>query len=275
MYESDDKRNRNRTSYRHNSHHRHHHHNDVGNVNDSWFGWTFGFFFFFVIFVFIFWSISYYPANHHGNYTGHYHHSYAYTSADPFVFKRSIQTPSHNAKGCGDWLPNVEQWDRQLAQCTPKFPTPLPFVGELVDDTIDPCKGSFYTSMCGIWDANKHGVDRLFSYGFHNNQQKTEQAIKTAPPGTPIHALYRSCLNQNKYTTVKESEIQLVHLKNMIVEPIRTHADLAIAFGRLTKQGYTMPFGFTIEKDPFSPDEIPLIGWDGFHGLKTSGQEEM
>lgn len=149
--------------------------------------------------------------------------------------------------------------------CRPKIKTPLAFDSALMNHSIPACD-SFYGSMCGRWVADHTNEDRAFTYGYRRNKQTVQRLIESVEP---LKNFYTSCVNRKQNSA--ESAIELRHVLEHILAPVRSYADLPVAFARLAKLGYTSPFTLIIDRHPRDPLRLPLLAYDdGFDHLNAT-----
>ncbi len=152
-----------------------------------------------------------------------------------------------------------ESFDPIANMCVASFRAPLAFDASIMDARYDTCN-DFYHNMCGKWIAqhNQSNTHRLFTAAYYHNLGLLKRIVTVGD--SPIVRFYRSCLQ----TPRQESILEYRHVLEKIAAPIRSHADLPTAFGRLMRYGYTSPFGLEIVRDPNSTRVLPIFFPDNF-----------
>lgn len=158
-----------------------------------------------------------------------------------------------------------ESWDPVLELCAPLFRAPLALDATIMNTTMHTCD-SFYGSMCGRYMASHLNENRAFSYGWRRIRARMRLMVANATnaPVGPAQAMYRACLARGSPASQKESRLEFRHLVEHVVTPIRSHADLPTALGRLARMGYTGPFALSMERHPLEPRVLPFWSPDGF-----------
>ena len=156
-----------------------------------------------------------------------------------------------------------ETWDPVLLLCAPSFRAPLALDATIMNTTVRPCD-SFYTSMCGRFIDSHTNENRAFSYGWRRVRARMRLLLGGDAAPAPAAAMYRACLARGSPPSVRESRLEFHHLVEYAVNPVRSHADLPTAFGRLARMGYTGPFALSMERHPLEPRVLPFLSPDGF-----------
>jgi len=158
-----------------------------------------------------------------------------------------------------------ELFDDQLSMCAPIINTPIPILDSMVDHGVSRCH-SFYHHMCGNWIKNHTNEDRAFTYVYVKNQKEAAKLIQDTASG-PVYKFYRSCLDTLVYKQHRQqTNRQIQHVTEYILDALQTHADLPVVFARLAKYGYNGVFSITIEPHPTEPRMIPLFRPDTVPG---------
>lgn len=160
-----------------------------------------------------------------------------------------------------------ETFDPIAQMCTASFRAPLAFDGSIMDPRVDVCS-DFYGHMCGKWIAQHQGANmhRLFTSAHYHNEGVVKRLVagEASQAGhastSAVTRFYQSCLHTPRQETILEYK----HVMEKIATPIRSHADLPVAFGRLMRYGYTGPFGLEIVRDPNSTRVLPVFYPDNF-----------
>lgn len=195
----------------------------------------------------------------------YHHHQYpvmAGNGTPPTFYMKHASRRQHSRASCTVG----EQWDPQLSLCSPQFKAPLALDATIMNATIRPCD-SFYTSMCGRFIDSHTNENRAFSYGWRRTRARLALLLgpnSTSPKAQSAQAFYQACLRRGLPGSQKEAAIEFAHLRDWIVNPVRTHADLSVAFGRLARLGYTGPFALSMERHPLEPRVLPFWSPDGF-----------
>lgn len=202
-------------------------------------GWWFLWLLVFSIFLLLVFTFSY-PRD----YNYHYYHPHAL---------------SYSAvRGSGDCTLG-EHYDAQLRLCAPDNG---PVIKEMYDNTIPPCQ-SFYHHTCGAWIQNHTNEDRSFTYVYRKNKRQVQEIITTPDQDSAPYLFYRSCIDtlvHGMHRSATLSEIE--YLREMILEPLVSLADLPVTFGKMAQYGFTIPFRLEIESHPTEPKMIPLLQKD-------------
>jgi hypothetical protein len=180
------------------------------------------------------------------------------TEGQPFVFRLRRFQPSAK-RGRPQLCTTGEAWNYTLGMCEPS-PTDG-FDPVLIDPARSPCK-SFFNSSCGIWNSRHTNEDRTFSYSFHRTKHVLDGIVKSAPAGNPLSEFFQSCLVMHH---PDEYQVEIKHLLDVILAPVKSYADLPQAFGHLAALGYLTPFTLSIERHPTEPKLVPLLTADQFH----------
>ena len=154
--------------------------------------------------------------------------------------------------------------------CGPTFHSPSAFDDTIMDGSVAACDSPF-RAACGRWLDTHTDEDRLFSYSVHRIRTDVERIVTNATGNSPLFRFYSSCLDASRNHYNHEAEIEYRHIMDQLIGELKTYADLPTVFGRMARQGYTIPFQFSIERDPYSTRVIPYIGWDGYDNF-TLGQ---
>lgn len=184
------------------------------------------------------------------------HHTHEY-------YRKSLQRDNFRirSKNCKQ----SEVFDRDLEMCAPLTVTPVPINLELIDHTVRACD-SFYRHMTGVWVRTHENENRGFGYVYRKNLKEVDAIVKDYKSG-PIYDFYRSCLDTLVHGGhARESRDQIAHLTEQIVNAVRTHADLPIAFARLLKHGFHSPFTLTIVSNPTKSEMMPFFAYDTIPG---------
>jgi predicted metalloendopeptidase len=129
--------------------------------------------------------------------------------------------------------------------------------------------------MCGRFMSSHTNENRAFSYGWRRIRARIRLLLSTPPADQkkraaaadvlgPAPAMYQACLGRGSPASQRESRIEFHHLVEHVVTPIRSHADLPTALGRLARMGYTGPFALSMERHPLEPRILPFWSPDGF-----------
>ena len=154
--------------------------------------------------------------------------------------------------------------------CRLKQRYPLAAETEILDQRVSPCD-SFYRYACGKW-LEQHSTepeDRAFTAAHLENQRALKPIIAST-------AFYKSCVDtlvNEKHS--KETIMEARHVRSRFLEDFLSLADIPSLFGRLTKDGYTIPFVLTIEKDPTGPTMIPFIRYDSHYHNVPGGLHQL
>ncbi len=170
-----------------------------------------------------------------------------------------------------------EVYDSEVGMCAPIFKAPLALESSIMDTVHHTPCSSMYGYMCGKWIDQHTNENRAFTYAYMKNQARLRGLIASpAQPGSggtssPYGALrrfYTSCLSP----VLKETQLEWKHLIEVISAPVRVHADLPAAFGRLARYGFTAPFVLSIERHPTRNATIPLFASDNFPATLDEGR---
>ena len=206
-----------------------------------------------------FWGAPYYH---------HHHHPAAAApttaNAEPnpgYYMKHQRNGRQHAPEHCSAG----ETWDAEVELCGPTLRTPLALEPAIMNNSMAPCV-SFYESMCGKYIATHTNENRAFTYGWRRTRQRLRRLIVngTATTTTPGGAFYQACMRRGSPAAAKEALLEYQHVLHVILGPVRTHADLPSAFGKLARYGYTGPFALSIERHPLEARVLPFMTPDGF-----------
>ena len=158
-----------------------------------------------------------------------------------------------------------EVYSKDLEMCAPVIYTPVPINWDLMDRTVKSCD-SFYQHMSGLWIKNHQNENRGFGFVYRKNM-KNVHAIVNDPKSGPVYDFYRSCLDTLVHRGhQQESRQQLIHFNRQIVDEVRTHSDLAVAFAKLMKHGFHAPFAINIVTNPIKPEMVPMLSYNSIPG---------
>jgi endothelin-converting enzyme/putative endopeptidase len=241
-------------------HHRHKHHHHYHHRESSCWFWGFFVFFFLII---VGWLIAsfFYPWNQPVIVE---EDPDRFNSSNSFVFRKRHNFAAKRTKRTQ--CKTSEVWDSTLEMCAPIFNTPTAFSTAIMNQSMPVCT-SFFGNVCGTWNKEHTNEDRTFSYAYHRNQKLLQKIIESSPATDPIAQFYASCKSVNTPTQVKERQIELKHVLEVVLGDLNTYGDLPAVFGRLARYGYTSPFVFSIERHPTEARMIPFIAWDGFRNI--------
>lgn len=203
-------------------------------------------------------------------YNGHHHHpllTNINSSSSPpspgYYMKHQKSQRRHQRGQC-----NVmgEVWDAEVSLCAPVHHLPLALDPSIMNTSLKVCD-SFYDSMCGRYITSHTNENRAFSYGWRRTRERLRQMIATSNTSALNEAgslFYRACLSRGGPASIREALLEYKHLLEFIVGPIRSHADIPSALGKMARYGYTSPFAISMERHPLEPRILPFWSPDGF-----------
>lgn len=199
-------------------------------------------------------------------YHHHVHNVPAATEVNPGYYmkhQRTAHRRKHSTRSCTVG----ETWDAEVGLCAPTAHIPLALDAGIMNTTTKACD-SFYGSMCGRYIATHTNENRAFSYGWRRTRERLKQMIAGPgdPPGSqnPGSRFYQACMARGTPAAAKEALLEYHHVLEVVLGPVRTHADMPSALGRLARYGYTTPFAISMERHPLEPRVVPFVSPDGF-----------
>jgi predicted metalloendopeptidase len=177
-------------------------------------------------------------------------------------YRETSPTPiDHKDHGVRENCTRGEEYDEELELCGPIVHVPIPIDTQLMNTSVGPCT-SFFHNQVGGWISTHTNENRGFTYVYRRNQKQIHDLIRS-PDSGPIYTFYRSCLDTlvNKQHQILD-QAQMRHVREHILEALRSHADLPIVFARLASYGFNSPMVITIESHPTETAMVPLIHFE-------------
>lgn len=191
------------------------------------------------------------------------HEPWRALSAGNTSFYMKAPHPYHGKRQRQNTCTVGETWDPVLELCAPSFRAPLALDAAIMNTTVRACD-SFYTSMCGRFINSHVNENRAFSFGWRRIRARIRLLLGNTTGSTPAQTMYRACLARGSPASQREARLEFRHLVEHVVAPVRSHADLPTALGRLARMGYTGPFALSMERHPLEPRVLPFWSPDGF-----------
>lgn len=197
-----------------------------------------------------------------------HHHPHLLSSGQPqehvsppgFYMKHQRSTRQHSPETCKVG----ETWDAEVGLCAPTRRMPLALEPAIMNNSVAPCD-SFYATMCGKYIATHTNENRAFTYGWRRTRERLRRMIANTSDSTSPGALfYQACRQRGTPGAAKEALLEYQHALQVIVGPVRSHADLPSAWGRLARYGYTGPFALSMERHPLEARVLSFVSPDGF-----------